>query len=89
MDHRAAFVSDVQTAVTMEPRQRAFDDPAGLPKTAAMRRLAASEHRANAPGAQLLAMPLRVVAAVALHAAGPLAGAPTPPAQGRNSVDEW
>lgn len=82
MDHRAAFVADVQTAVAMEPGQRALDAPSGLPETTAMRRFAAREHRAHASGAQLPAMLLRVVIAVPLDTDGPLAGRPRRPRNG-------
>jgi hypothetical protein len=67
MDAGAALVADGETAKPVEPRQRAFDDPAGPAQATAVRCAALRELRGDPPALELVAMGLRVVAAVALH----------------------
>ena len=62
-----AFVSDGEPAIPMQPGERPFHDPAGPAQAAAVRTVAAGEQRADAPGAQLVAVPLGVIPAVTLH----------------------
>lgn len=50
MDHRAAFLADVETAVAVEPGQRALDDPPRLAEPAAVRRLAPRQEGHDAAG---------------------------------------
>ena len=70
MDTRTAFVADVQPAVAVEPRQRAFDDPARAAEPAPMGRPTFGELRANATSVELIPMGLGIVAPVTLEQPG-------------------
>ena len=80
MDARIAFVADRETAIAMQPGERAFDNPAGRAEAAAMRRAPTREDGDDAAGPQPVAMGLRIVAAIPLQRARPAARptAPTP-----------
>ena len=80
MDTRIAFVADRETAIAMQPGERAFDDPAGRAEPAARRRAPTREDGDDAAGPQPVAMGLRIVAAIPLQRAWPAARptAPTP-----------
>ena len=67
MNARSTLVAYIQTAKTMQPGQRPLDDPAGPSESAAMWPVAAREQWCDAPLTQLVAVPLGIVAAVALH----------------------
>ena len=88
MNARATLIAHGQTSKAMQPRQGALDDPARPPQAAPMRSAALRELRGNAARRQLVAMRLRIVAAVALDesrfAHGPTGAAP----EGRHGIDE-
>jgi len=65
----APFVPDVEASKAMQPRQSAFDDPAGPTKAAAMRAAALGQLAADAAARELVPMGLRVVPAITLHQA--------------------
>jgi hypothetical protein len=65
VDVGTAFVADAQTAVLMEPRDRALDDPALCAKTGAVWLLRARDGGADPAGTQLAAVVAGVVGAVA------------------------
>ena len=67
----SALVPDGETPEPMEPRDRAFDDPAHDAEPAAMRRAAPREDRDDAALPKTIAMRLRVVPAIALERVGP------------------
>ena len=88
MDTGASLVAHGQAAKPMEPREGAFDDPAGPAQAAAVRRSSLRELRRDAPLLELVAMRLRVVPAVALDELGLGRGTPGTAAQGWERVDE-
>lgn len=88
MNTRPPFVADIQPTESMQPRERAFDDPAGAPEAAAVRPIAAREDRRNAARPQFLAMALGVVPAIALHAAGFATRATGPSADRGKRIDQ-
>ena len=88
MDIGATFVADGEAAKAMEPRVRAFDDPAEDAEAAAVRRSAPREDRDDALRAQPVAMRLGVVAAIALDHIGPAPGPAAPAADRRQRGDE-
>lgn len=67
MDTGPPFIADVEPAKPMEPRQRAFDDPARAPEPAAVRGMPARELRLDPARVQIVPMRLRVVGPIALH----------------------
>jgi hypothetical protein len=79
MDIVASFVPDREATIAMEPRVRAFDDPATDAQAAAIRRSPPGQDRDDALCKEAIAMGLRIVAPVALEgirtAAGPAASA--------------
>lgn len=62
-----SFVPRGDSAIPMQPREGAFDDPARAPVTTAMAAIAPRDERTDSPPAQLLSMADRIVAAIALH----------------------
>jgi hypothetical protein len=88
MDIVAAFVAHGQAAIAMEPRMRAFDDPAMAAQAAAMRRAATGKDRDDALGGEAIAVGLGVVAAVTLERPGATAGPAAPAADGRQGGDQ-
>jgi hypothetical protein len=88
MHEWAAFVADVEPTKAMQPRQRPFDDPPRLAQAAAVGRLASGEERDDTAGAELVSMPLGVVAAIALEAVRALPRASRPSAQRRYRLDQ-
>jgi len=86
---RAAFVTNGQPAKAMQPGQRALDDPAGAAQAAAVRRAPLGELGRDPSAVQLIAMPLRVVAAIALNQAGLPNGMTDAASHERHGVDEW
>jgi hypothetical protein len=88
MDIVASFVPDGEAAIAMEPRVRAFDDPARDAQAAAMRRPPTREDRDDALGVQTIAMGLGVVAPVPLENVRAAAGPATPAADRGQGSDE-
>ncbi len=88
MDVGASLVAHDQAAKAMEPREGAFDDPAGHAQSTIMRRAAAREHCEDAFGAQPIAMRLRVIPAVALQHIGATARSTPSPPNGREGPDQ-
>jgi hypothetical protein len=89
MDTRTTFVTQIESTKSMQPGERAFDDPAGAAQSAAMGPAAFRELTGDPAPRQFVAMRLRIVSAVALHEAG-LPQRPTrAAAQGWNAIDEW
>jgi hypothetical protein len=77
VDVGAAFVPGAQPLESVQPRERAFDDPAVDAEAGAVLGVAAGDDRGDAQGADLGAVVVVVVAAVGVDAAGSLAGPAT------------
>ena len=88
MDAGASLIADVEASESMQPGQRAFDDPARLPEAAAVRSPALRQLGPNPPSVQLVTMGLGIVAAVALDTRGLMAGPAGPAAQDRKRIDQ-
>ena len=88
MDVIAAFVANSETAELMEPSDRSFHHPTSLPQSTAMFRVPTSQVRSNATTAEFVAVRLRIVAPVALHALGPLAWTARLASQRRNGFHQ-
>ena len=82
MDAVVAFIANGEATKTVEPGERALDDPAEHAKAAAVGRAATAEDRNNAVGGEAITMWLRIVATVALQDVGPSA---RPPAASANA----
>ena len=79
MNVGATFVANGEATKAMQPRERAFDDPAQDTQTAAIRRAALGKHGNDALCMQPVAMRLGVLAAIALEhivTTSPAAAAP-------------
>jgi len=84
-----ALEAHPQSMELMQPRQRAFDDPAGRFLPAAMWSVASRELRLDVARAQCRTVGFGVIGAVALHALGSMAGATTPSAaHGCDAIDQ-
>ena len=88
MNRRSTFVTHGQAAKAMQPGQGALDDPSGLPEAAPVRAATLGKLRRDTARRQLVAMGLRVVAAIALDESGFADGPPGAPAEGRHGVDQ-
>ncbi len=88
MNAGATFIAHGEPAKPMQPRERAFDDPAGPAQPTAMGRPALGERRPDAPRPERQSMGLRVIAAIALDHVGFAARPAVGPAQRRNGVDQ-
>jgi hypothetical protein len=89
MHTRPTFVAQIESTKSVQPGERAFDDPAGAAQPAAVRPPAFRELTGDPAPRQCVAMRLRVIPAVALHEAWlPQRPAGTA-AQGWNAVDQW
>ena len=88
MDARATLVTDGQASKPMQPGQRALDDPARAPQAAAVRTTAFGQLRRDPAARELVAMRLRVVAAVPLHDLRFPPRRPRPAAQRRQRIDQ-
>jgi len=66
VDARPTFIAHVQAAKLMEPRQRAFGNPARPPEATAMSSPAFGQLRLDPVAVEGVAVGLRIVAAVAL-----------------------
>jgi hypothetical protein len=88
VDVGAAFVADAQSAVLMQPGDRALDDPALLAEPGAVRGRLVRDQRSDLLAPQLLARGFALVAAVADDAGGAALGPTAFAAHGRNRLDE-
>ena len=88
MHIRASFVAHGKSAETMEPRNRALNDPPHDAEATAVGRAAAREDRHDPLREQPIAMRLRIVAAIALEDAGAAARPPAPAADRGKRGDE-
>lgn len=69
MDTWTTLIAHGQAAKAMQPRERAFNDPAGPAQAAAVGRAPCGKFGGDSAAVQFLAMPLRVVTAIALNQA--------------------
>ena len=88
MNARTSFVSQIESTKSMEPGQRAFDDPARASQSAAVRTATFRQLAGDPASRECVAMRLRVIPAIALHEARLPQGPTGAAAQGRNAVDE-
>lgn len=88
MNVGAAFVAGAQSAVLMQPRDRAFDDPALRAQARAVRGALLRDQRPDLLAPQLLARCFALVAAISDDAGGAALGPPWFAAHRRNRVDE-
>lgn len=88
MNARATFVPDVEAPKSMQPGQGAFHDPARAPEAAAMRPAAFRQLTGDPAALELIAVRLRVVAAIALDEAGLADRAPRTAADRRNRIHQ-
>ncbi len=84
-----ALIADLQTPKLMQPSQRAFDNPAGLAQTAAMRDPLAGDQVANAACRKGVAVRSRIVGPIALHAVRSTPRASWLAAHRRDAFDQW
>jgi hypothetical protein len=89
MNARTPFVSHVQSTESMQPRQRALDDPSRSPKPAPVGPSAFRQLAGDPAPLEFVPMRLRIVPAVALHEARLSQRPARAPAQRRNAVHEW
>jgi hypothetical protein len=85
---RASFVPDREAAKPVQPREGTLHDPARAPEPAAVAAIAIGNQRGDAALSELVAMPLRIVAAVALHPVGFAARWSGAPADRRHRINE-
>ena len=88
MDAGASFIADVEASESMQPSQRAFDDPPSLSETAAVWGPALRQLGPHPTPMQLVPMALGIVTAVALDTRGLMAGPAGPAAQDRKRIDQ-
>ena len=88
MDLRQAFVTYTQAAELMQPGNTALDHPARRPQPAAVFGSALGQCSADSARMQDVAMGLRIVAAIALHAPGLASRAPGLAGDGRDRFDQ-
>jgi len=82
------FVADAQASELMQPGDGALDHPAEETQSTAMRCASAGQHRRDALRAQLAAVGLRIVGAIALDRLRTLPGAAHLAVDGRNGLHE-
>ena len=88
MNTRPTFIAHVESTKSVQPRQRALDDPARATQAAAVRRPALGELGGDPASMERIAMRLRIVSSVTLDEAG-FAQRPTgTAAYRRNGVDQ-
>jgi hypothetical protein len=88
MDVGAVLVAGAQPFEGVQPGEAALDHPAAAAEPRAVGDSAAGDARGDAPGAQLAAVGVVVVAAVGEQLSRPTAGAATPAADRRHRVDQ-
>ena len=79
MNARTSFISQIESTKSMEPCQRAFDDPTRASQSAAVRTAAFRQLAGYSASLQGFAMRLRVIRPIALHEAGLPQGRPGQP----------
>lgn len=88
MNEVQPFVAHLQAPELVQPCDRAFDHPARLAQSAAMRGAPPGQNRRNAQSAKRAAVGGGVVGAVALDTIGALPGAPAPAGERWDGNDE-
>src|SRR4051794_18580176 len=88
MDLGRLILADSQPPEVVQPRQGPLYVPALFPQTAPVQRPSPRDVRTNAAPPQLPAMPVRVVAPIAIQAARPASGTARPAAHRRDRVDQ-
>jgi hypothetical protein len=88
VDVGAAFVADPQSAMLVQPGDRALDDPALLAETGAVRGALLGDQRPYLSPSQMVACGLALVAAVADDAGGAPFWPAAFAAHGRDRLDE-
>jgi len=88
MDLDQALVTHMQPAIAMQPGQRALDDPPRPAQATAVGRAAFGEDRDDAAPAEVVAMTLRVVAAIALESTRPTHGGAGAAANGGQGIHQ-
>ena len=88
MNTGTTLVANIESAKSMEPSQRALDDPARPPKATAVRLVAPRQERRDAALPQFRAVPLGVVATIALEAAWFATRRTGSSADGRHRIDQ-
>lgn len=89
MDVGSAFVTDEQSFEVVEVGEGALNDPAHASQTRAVLGLAAGDDRRDPQLAQLVAVAVGVVAAVADHAQRPASGTTNRTSNRWHSLHEW
>jgi hypothetical protein len=85
---RSSFVANREAAKPVQPRERALHDPAGAPEPAPVAAIPVGNQGGDAALSELVAVPLRIIAAVALHHVGSAARRAGAPADGRHRIDQ-
>jgi hypothetical protein len=88
VDVVAAFVSDAQPSVLVQPGDRALDDPPLCPKARSVPALRPGDLRLDVTAAELAASFARVVGTVAIESFRPATWPAAAAAHGRDRVDE-
>jgi hypothetical protein len=88
VDLRQPFVPDAQPAELVQPGERAFHDPAIPAQSAAVRRAALGQLGSNAVRTESTAVRVGIVAAVAVEAVRPAAGAALLSPDRRDGLDQ-
>src|SRR3990172_10255954 len=88
VNRRSSFVANAQSAELMKPCDAALDHPARLAQAAAVRRAALGEFGADAAIMQGIAMRLRIVTTITLHACGLVQRSAGFPRQMRDCLDQ-
>ncbi len=88
MHTRSPFVSQIESTKSVEPGERALDDPAGSTQSAAVGAAALGQLTGDPAPREFVAMRLRVVPAIPLHQARPPQRPTRASAQRRDAIDE-
>lgn len=88
MDISSAFVAHPQTAVLVQPTQRALHDPTEYAQAAFGLGVAAGQERLNCPPTKLSPVALRIVSPIPAHPLWPATGASHASGHGRDGVDQ-
>jgi hypothetical protein len=88
MHARSPFVPQIESPKSMQPRQRALDDPARASESAAMWAATFRQLARDPAASELITMRLRVIPAIALDETGFAQGPTRPAGEGRNAVHE-
>jgi hypothetical protein len=82
------LIANIESAKSMEPSQRALDDPAPAPQATAVRLVAPRQDRGDAALPQFRAVPLGVVATIALQTVRPPTRRTGSSADGGHRIDQ-